>query len=110
MFLGYPLDYRSLEFIDQAVSTFGKMISWHNNPRKLGIVLVKCLYNNTTSVPHSIEFRQGDRLGNGWSWTVPVYVLNNWEELGEMIAKAEDVPLDGNPHPLLTPPAAGERP
>jgi hypothetical protein len=72
MFLGYPLDYGSLEFIVRAVSTFGKMISWHNNPRKLGFVLVKCLYNNTASVPRSIEFR-----GNGYSWTVPVYVLNS---------------------------------
>jgi hypothetical protein len=57
VFLGYLLDYRSLEFIDQAVSTFGKMISWHSNPRKLGFVLVKYLYNNMTSVPRSIEFR-----------------------------------------------------
>jgi hypothetical protein len=43
--LGYPLDYRELGFIDQAVASFGKLISWHNNPIARGFVLVKCLYN-----------------------------------------------------------------
>jgi hypothetical protein len=36
MMLGYPLDYRRLEFIDQTVSSFGKLITWHNNCRSLG--------------------------------------------------------------------------
>jgi hypothetical protein len=95
MMLGYPLDYRSLEFIDQTVSSFGKLITWHNNCRSLGYVLVKCLYNGAQSMPRSLVFRQGE----SWTWTVLVYVLN-WEGLGEHHPEVEDVPPDGNPHPM----------
>jgi hypothetical protein len=31
MLLGYPLDYRSLEYIDQALAPFAKLVTWHNN-------------------------------------------------------------------------------
>jgi hypothetical protein len=99
MLLGYPLDYRSLEFIDHAVSSIGKLVSWHNNRRSLGYLLVKCLYNGAQSVPISLVFRQGERNGTGWTWTVLVYVLN-WEGIDEHHAKVEDVPPDGNPHPM----------
>jgi hypothetical protein len=99
MMLGFPLDYRSLEFIDQAVSSFGKLVTWHNNQRSLGYVLVKCLYNGAQSVPRSLVFRQGERNGTAWSWNVPVYVLN-WEGLDDHHAEMEDVPPDGNPHPM----------
>jgi hypothetical protein len=50
MLLGYPLDYRSLEHIYQAVSSFSKLVTWYNNRRVLGYVLVKCLYNGPASV------------------------------------------------------------
>jgi hypothetical protein len=99
MMLGFPLDYRSLEFIDQAISSFGKLITWHNNRRSLGYVLVKFVYNGAQLVPRSLVFRQGERNGTSWSWTVPVYVLN-WEGLDEHHAEVEDVPPDGNPHPI----------
>jgi hypothetical protein len=49
--LGYPLDYRQLEFIDQAVASFGKLVSWHNKLRAHGFVPVMCLYNGMDSVP-----------------------------------------------------------
>jgi hypothetical protein len=39
--LHFPLDYRSLEHIDQDVASFGKLVSYHNNPRTMGFVLVK---------------------------------------------------------------------
>jgi hypothetical protein len=48
MILGFPLDYRALNFIDQAVAPFGKLISWHNNPRAKGYVLVKCCTTTST--------------------------------------------------------------
>jgi hypothetical protein len=51
MLLGYPPDYRDLEHIDQVVSSFAKLVTWHNNKRSLGHVLVKCLYSDVQSVP-----------------------------------------------------------
>jgi hypothetical protein len=100
MMLGFPLDYS----IDQAVASFGRLVSWHNNPRKLGFVLVKCLYNSVNSVPRSLVLRQGDRNGRAWCWSVPVYMLN-WEHPEEILPPVDDLPPDGNPHPIPLPPA-----
>jgi hypothetical protein len=76
MLLGYPLDYRNLAHIDQAVASFGKMVTWHNYGRDLGYILVKCLYNDTQTVPRSLVLRQGGIEGIGWNWTMLVYILN----------------------------------
>jgi hypothetical protein len=105
MLLGYPLDYRNLEHIDQAVSPFAKLVTWHNNMRSLGYVLVKCLYNDVQSVLRSLlVLRQGERNGTGWCWTVPVYVLN-WDHLDVQHPNVDDIPPGGNPHPFPHPPA-----
>jgi hypothetical protein len=58
--LGYPLDYRNLAHIDQVIASFGKMVTWHNNRRDLGYVLVKCLYNDPQTVPRILVLRQGE--------------------------------------------------
>lgn len=102
LILGFPLDYRTLEHIDQVVSSFGKMLRWYNPPSKLGYVLVKCLYNEAQSVTRSLVFRQGTRQGSGWSWGSPVYILN-WEHPEKLFRKHDEVPADGNPHPLPDP-------
>jgi hypothetical protein len=107
MMLGFPLDYRSLGFIYQEVAAFGKLISWHNNPRARGFVLVKCLYNDVDTVLRSLFFRQGDRNGESWGWGVPVYVLN-WDHPGNFLPPIDDLPPDGNPHPLPPAPPAAE--
>jgi hypothetical protein len=44
------------------VSSFGKLITWHNNRRSLGYVLVKCLYNGAQSIPRNLVFRQGEKM------------------------------------------------
>jgi hypothetical protein len=98
MLLGYPPDYRDLVHIDQAVSSFAKLVTWHNNGRSLGYVLVKCLYNDAQSVPRSLVLRQGERNGRGWCWTIPVYVLN-WDHLDVHVPDVDDIPPGGNPHP-----------
>jgi hypothetical protein len=66
MLLGYPLDYRNLVHNDQVVTSFGKMVTWHNNRRALGYVLVKCLYNYPKIVPRSLVLWQGGIEGTWW--------------------------------------------
>jgi hypothetical protein len=107
MLLGYPLDYRNLAHIDQAFASFGKMITWHNNGRDLGHVLVKCLYNDPQIVTRSLVLKQGEIEGTGWNWMVPVYILN-WEHLKEWHADMDNLPSDGHPHPLPLPPQGDE--
>uniref|UniRef100_A0A0A9B1C7 DUF7597 domain-containing protein n=1 Tax=Arundo donax TaxID=35708 RepID=A0A0A9B1C7_ARUDO len=57
LFLGFPLDYMTLEHVDEACASFGKMIYWHDYPENKGFVLVKCLYDDAESVPRSLVFR-----------------------------------------------------
>jgi hypothetical protein len=64
MLLGDPLDYRGLEYIDQAVAPFAKLVTWHNNRRARGYVLVKFLYNGANTVPRSLVLRQGGKKWN----------------------------------------------
>jgi hypothetical protein len=100
--LGYPLEYKTLEHIDQVVATFGKMVSWHNNPNAKGFVLVKRLYNGIDAVLRSIVMGQGNLDGRGWCWSIPIYVLN-WKHPDEFIEPIDDLPPDGNPHPMPPP-------
>jgi hypothetical protein len=101
------LDYRNLAHIDQAVTSFGKMLTWHNNRRDHGYVLVNCLYNDPQTIPRSLVLRQGGIEGTCWNWTVLVYILN-WEHLNEWHVDMDDLPSDGNPHPLPLPPQDDE--
>jgi hypothetical protein len=107
MLLGYPLDYRNLVHNDQVIASFGKMVIWTNNGRDLGYVLVKCLYTDPQTVPWSLVLKQGGIDGTGWNWMVPVYILN-WEHLNEWHADMDDLPPDGNPHPVPLPPQDDE--
>jgi hypothetical protein len=61
------LDHRNLAHIDLAFTSFGKMVTWHNNRRALGYVLVKCLYNDPQTVPRSLVLRQRGIEGTGWN-------------------------------------------
>jgi hypothetical protein len=69
----------------------------------LGYVFVKCLYNGAESVSRSLVLRQGERNGTGWTWTVPIFILN-WEHLDVFYPDIEDVPPNGNPHPPASAP------
>jgi hypothetical protein len=42
MFLGFPLDYQSVEFVKASVAPFGQLLSWYEGPNKSRI-LTKCL-------------------------------------------------------------------
>jgi hypothetical protein len=83
------------------------MVIWNNNGRYLRYVLVKCLYNDRQTVSRSLVLKQGGIDGTGWNWMVPVYILN-WEHLNEWHAYMDDLPLDGNSHPLPLPPQDDE--
>jgi hypothetical protein len=52
-----PPDYRDLAHIDQSVTSFAMIVTWHNNRRSLGYVLIKCLYNDVQSVPRSLALK-----------------------------------------------------
>ena len=94
MFLGFPLDYQSFEFLKAAVAPFGRLLHWFEGPNK-SRVLIKSLVLTPERVPHSIVVSQGSLLGgNGRSWSVPVFILNG--QFPDAFPAEEDpVPANG---------------
>jgi hypothetical protein len=65
------------------------------------------LYNDPQTVPRSLVLRHRGIEGTWWNWTVKVFILN-WEHLNKWHADMDDMPPDGNPHPLPLPPQDDE--
>ena len=100
MFLGFPLDFQSMDYVKEAVAPFGCLLFWDNNSQNKSRVLVKALVLSPDRIPQSLIFSTGSMLGgNGYSWSVPVYILNG--QFPDDFPQNEDpVPMDGIPHPL----------
>ena len=76
MFIGIPLDYRTTEFISQAVGTFGKFISWDSEDPYLVRTMVEASFPDTPLVPRDVVFGDYAEWGGAQvSWTATCYVL-----------------------------------
>jgi len=109
LLLGYPLDYKEKQYIDKACSPFAQVVHWHATDYSLSRVLVKVLFEDLLEIPRSLKLKAGRTIdGEGRSWTVPVYILNN--EFADMMPDEEipPPPNNGNPHPHEGPVAHGE--
>ncbi|CAN6171614.1 unnamed protein product [Urochloa humidicola] len=102
MFLAFPLDYQTLDFIKAVVAPFGHLLHWFEGPNKSRI-LTQCLVVSPDRVPRSVVVSQGSVNGGfGRSWSVPVYILDG--HFPDAFPGNEDpVPEDGNPHPVHGP-------
>jgi hypothetical protein len=99
MFLAFPLDYQTVNFIRAAVAPFGRLIQWFEGPNK-SRVLIRCLVLTPERIPTSVIVSQGTMLGgNGRSWSVPVFILGG--NFPDAFPGDEDpVPANGIPHPV----------
>uniref|UniRef100_K3XQQ7 DUF4283 domain-containing protein n=1 Tax=Setaria italica TaxID=4555 RepID=K3XQQ7_SETIT len=97
MFLAFPLDYQTLDFIEAAVASFGRLLHWFEGPTKSRI-LIQCLVLTPDRVPCSVVVSQGTTLGNGRSWSVPVLILGGHFP-DAFLADEDPVPAGGNSHP-----------
>jgi len=51
MFLGFPLDFQSMDYVKAAVSPFGRLLFWDNNSQNKSRVLVKALVLSPDRIP-----------------------------------------------------------
>ncbi|TVT99435.1 hypothetical protein EJB05_55207, partial [Eragrostis curvula] len=100
MFLAFPLDYQTMDYIKAAVAPFGRLLYWDSSDNNKSRVLVRVLVLSPDRIPRSLIVSQGTMLGgNGRSWAVPVYILDG--VFPDVFPGDEDpVPANGDPHPL----------
>jgi hypothetical protein len=100
MLLGVPPDYRNNLDIANAISTFGKYHHWNNRDPLKARVLVYASFPSIASVPRDVVFGKFGTMGGvRESWTAAIYILT--AEFADALPADEDqMPLDGNPHPL----------
>jgi hypothetical protein len=102
LYLGFPLDYQTSEYIQNAVKDFGLLSIWHNPRGNKKYVLVKAWIVDPKFVPKSLVVHQ---LGGArHSWIVPVVLLRsvdwNAHEAYVPPPPEDPTPDNGNPHPL----------
>jgi hypothetical protein len=102
LYLGFPLDYQTTEYIQNAVKDFGLLTIWQNPRGNKKFVLVKAWIVDPKFVPKSLVMHQ---LGGArHSWTVPVIMLRsvdwNAHEAYVPPPPEDPAPDNGNPHPL----------
>lgn len=100
MFLCFPLDFQTKDYIQQAVNHFGTVLTWTNNSHFKSRVLVRCSVLHISRIPRSVIVCKSAAVGGaGQSWTVPVFVLNS-QNNDQLPGDEDPVPEEGNPHPL----------
>jgi hypothetical protein len=100
MILGIPPDYHNDVHIANAISSFGKFYFWNRiDPIKCR-ALVYASFPSPTHVSRDVVFGKFANVGGvRESWTTPVYILT--AEFADALPADEDqMPLNGNPHPL----------
>lgn len=89
------------EYVNKAVSTFGKLVHWHRPRETYSRVLVTALLNDVASVPRSLVVKRMALFpGLGRSWSVPAYILNGRHTIPGLMGTEEPVPpVDASPQP-----------
>lgn len=99
MFLGFPLDYQTRDFVKAVIAPFGRLLQWYDGPNK-SRVLAQCLVTAPEQIPRSVVLSQGTILGgNGQSWSFPCYILDGHFP-NAFPADEDPVPANGNPHTI----------
>ncbi|TVU01264.1 hypothetical protein EJB05_53303, partial [Eragrostis curvula] len=98
LLLGFPLDYRSAEFIQSALCTFAKVESWEDELGQVARLLVKAKVTELQDVPPFLVLTDVEGY-RGNSWTAQCEIINQ-RLLGVLAADEEPVPQLVNGAPI----------
>ena len=96
MLLGFPVDYWEQEYLDNAVCSFGRVVSWEKDFSKLARLIVKARVLDLESVPQFLILSDAEGF-HGESWTVQCEIIQN-DLLGGMPPDEDPLP-DDQPDP-----------
>lgn len=97
LLVGFPADLRCMAELNNAVSSFGKLLSWDRAKSTEAAVVIKVRIDALKDIPISLAVT-GDVHFQGESWTCPVIIFQE-ELIGEGPAEEDPIPVDENPHP-----------
>jgi hypothetical protein len=102
MLLGFPLDYRSSEYLQAAIGSFGRLILWEEDRHNVTRTLLRVRVTSLEEVPQFIVFSEADGF-IGDSWTVQCEIIQQ-NMLGGQAQDEDPVseaPEDGQQLPLV---------
>jgi hypothetical protein len=74
MLLGFPLDYRSFEYLQAAIGSFGRLIVWKEGMHNVNRTMLRVQVTSLEEVPQFIVFSEADGF-LGDSWTVQCEII-----------------------------------
>jgi hypothetical protein len=74
MWLGFSLDYRSPDYLQSAIGSFGRLIIWEEDRHNITRTLLRVCVTSLEEVPQFIVFSEADGF-LGSSWTVQCEIL-----------------------------------
>jgi hypothetical protein len=68
MLLGFPLDFWATYHIHNVIASFGKVLTWEDDPSNLSRLLVKARVTDLEDIPkNSVFFETNGFLGQTWT-------------------------------------------
>jgi hypothetical protein len=101
MLLGFPLDYRSSEYLQAAIGSFGRLLLWEEDKHNVYRTMLRVRVTSREEVPQFIVFSEADGF-IGDSWTVQCEIIQQ-TLLGGQAQDEDPVPVapeDGQQLPL----------
>jgi hypothetical protein len=91
MLIGYPVDGRNLDYVKNAIKSFGRLILWQRDGI-LGRIIIKVRVTELSDVPHYLILSEGDDF-EGISRTVQCEIIQQ-DMLGGQLPD-EEIPPGG---------------
>jgi hypothetical protein len=101
MLLGFPLNYRSSEYLQAAIGSFGRLVLWEEDRHNVTRTLLRVRVTSLEEVPQFIVFSEAEGFF-GDSWTVQCEIIQQ-NLLGGQPQDEDPVPVvpeDGQQLPL----------